>query len=98
MLISFCSEFLYSSVASSALLRVRGFVWETLYRRKLIKDRRAIRRVPNETPIPIPTCKDLLRIAVDDGTDVEIGVEADVKADVEVNIEVELEVDVEVVI
>ena len=73
-------------------------VLEILYKRKLIKDRRAIRRVPNETPTPIPICEDLPRNAADDGKDVDLGVGADVQADVDFNVKAELEVDVEAVI
>ena len=54
----FCFKFLSSSVASSALLRFRELLWESLYKRKAIRDERAIRRVPNETPTPIPIFAD----------------------------------------
>ena len=54
----FCSKVLSSSAASSALLRFWESLWEILYKRKAMKDEIAIRRVPNETPTPIPIFAD----------------------------------------
>lgn len=54
----FSSKFLGSGAASSAFPRFGELLWEFLYKRKAMKDRRATRRVPNEMPTPIPIFAD----------------------------------------
>ncbi len=44
--------------ASSAIPRFGELLWEFLYKRKAMKDRRQTRRVPNEMPTPIPNFAD----------------------------------------
>lgn len=79
----FSSRFLGSGASSCALPRCAGLLWEFLYKRKAMKDRRATSRVPNEMPTPIPILADSPRPAADADGDVKAGVEAGVEADVE---------------
>ena len=78
MLTFFSISFVGSGAASSALPRLRELLWEFLYKRTAMNDRRATRRMPNELPTPIPIFAGRPRFGADADTDVEAGMEADV--------------------
>ena len=76
----FYLKFVGSGAAFSALPRLRELLWEFLYKRNAMKDKRATRRMPNEMPTPIPTFADRPRPGADADRDVEASIEADVDA------------------
>lgn len=53
-------------------------LWEFLYKRKAMNDRRATSRVPNEMPTPIPIFADSPRPAADADGDGKADVEPDI--------------------